>query len=227
MTDDTAKPKQAFFITPIGDDGSDDRVRSDLVLDYILKPALVPALVAEVHRADRATDPGDITPHIISQIMDADLVVADLTGANPNVYYELAIAHAFARPTIHIIYRNERPRFDIKDVRAFTYGTVVNEAAVAQDVIRQAASTALTTGASPTLVSRAAELRMIATSDDPTARQLDDIKQQLSALTEEVMMGVMPRPTQSRRPPNMRTGYWPGTAPRQPTRPSSGQSPPS
>jgi len=124
-------------------------------------------------------DPGEITPAIVNAIVDADLIIADLSDANPNVYYELAIAHAFAKPVIHIIEEGHKPRFDVKDVRAFPYGIAVDKADGAKIVLGEAARIATERGSQPTLVSRAAELRASATSENPVERQLVEIRELL------------------------------------------------
>jgi len=51
-----------------------------------------------VIRADKISEPGIITTQIIGHIVDAELVIADLTDKNPNVFYELAIRHAIRNP---------------------------------------------------------------------------------------------------------------------------------
>lgn len=45
------------------------------------------------------------------------MVVADLTGKNPNVFYELAIRHALRRPYVQVIQKGERIPFDVAGVR--------------------------------------------------------------------------------------------------------------
>ncbi|MBF0356802.1 MAG: hypothetical protein HQL43_16365 [Alphaproteobacteria bacterium] len=97
MSDKTLDP--CFVICPIGKDSSPERRRSDDILRHLIEP------VAKEHgyQAFRASDagrPGDITVQIVAAINDASLVVVDLTGHNPNVFYELAIAHAFNKPFI-------------------------------------------------------------------------------------------------------------------------------
>jgi len=169
--------RRAFFITPIGEPMSPERRRSDVVLAHILKPVLVPRFVGEIERADRMADPGEITPTIVNAIETADLIIADLSDANPNVYYELAIAHAFAKPVIHIIEEGHHPRFDVKDVRAFPYALDIDKAEAAKVALSEAARIAAERGNQPTLVSRAAELRAAATSDDPVQRQLAELRE--------------------------------------------------
>ena len=46
----------------------------------------------EAVRADEIAEPGSITSQIMQRIFDDDLVVADLTDHNPNVFYELSVS---------------------------------------------------------------------------------------------------------------------------------------
>ncbi|MDE0572707.1 hypothetical protein ON058_04670 [Demequina sp. B12] len=182
-----APREDCFFISPIGDDESPERKNSDLVMNHILTPALVPAHVTDVRRADGDANPGEVTPAIVKAILDAKLVVADLTGANPNVYYELAIAHAFRKPTIHIAKPGELPRFDIKDSRVIRYGVVVDEAAKAVAAIDKAARYALDHPESAeTPVSRTADLVSLRQSDNPAAEQIEYLTQTVAHLDARI-----------------------------------------
>jgi hypothetical protein len=112
MSEDTQR--FCFVVCPIGAPGSDIRERSDAVLDEIIKPALEPK--PRNFRVERANDdptPGSIPQSIIGKIFEADLVVADLTGSNANVMYELAVRHATGKPFVHIIADDEGLPFDI------------------------------------------------------------------------------------------------------------------
>ncbi|CAN5700423.1 hypothetical protein BH11PSE3_BH11PSE3_49190 [soil metagenome] len=108
MVDET--PKECFFISPIG--SADDVIRNeaDWVLHALVKPALEPTF--NVRRADAYPKNDVITNQVILAIKNADLIVADLTGHNPNVFYELAVAHAFNRPVIPMITADQRIPFD-------------------------------------------------------------------------------------------------------------------
>lgn len=66
----------------------------------------------------------NILADIITPIYEADVVLADLTGLNPNVMYELGIAHSFNKKTI-IITRDdlETLPFDLKQYRVKGYST--------------------------------------------------------------------------------------------------------
>ncbi len=110
---------RCFVIGPIGDAGSPTRRKADWVLHGLIKPVLEdPAFGYIVKRADQDPNPGSISDAMINDIYDAELVVADLTGFNPNAFYELGIRHAFQKPAIHIIAeRGIKPPFDNQDQR--------------------------------------------------------------------------------------------------------------
>ena len=63
------------------------------VYTELIRPAFEGAGL-EVLRADDISDNTNILEDIMTQIRDADFVLADLTGSNPNVYYELGLADA-------------------------------------------------------------------------------------------------------------------------------------
>jgi hypothetical protein len=58
---------------------------------------------------------------IWSEISKASIVVAELTGKNPNVYYELGLAHAIRKPAILISSNIEDVPFDLRPLRVFIY----------------------------------------------------------------------------------------------------------
>lgn len=55
-----------------------------------------------LQRTDNVVDKSDIMMNIVTQIVKAEFVIANIDGRNPNVYYELGIAHAIGKPTILI-----------------------------------------------------------------------------------------------------------------------------
>jgi hypothetical protein len=114
--DEQKQTKQCFVIAPIGKDESETRRRSDMLLDHVFIPALVP-IGYEVVRADKISEPGSITIQVLNRILEADLVIADLTDHNPNVFYELAVRHALNKGVIHVICSGQTIPFDIADLR--------------------------------------------------------------------------------------------------------------
>lgn len=113
-----AQPTTCFFVSPIGGPTSAARRRTNDVLSRVLIPALEGVVVDTVVRSDMVPSPGFVTTTIIGQILDSTLVVADITGLNANVFYELAIAHAAQKPVVVIRDPEIEPPFDIAALRA-------------------------------------------------------------------------------------------------------------
>lgn len=107
-----------FFIAPIGAEGSEERLHSDLVLAQIVEPAVSTVDAAlTVVRADSIAEPGRITEQILRHIAQARLVVADLSFLNPNVFYELALRHAIGKPAVLVSRAADPIPFDVHDLR--------------------------------------------------------------------------------------------------------------
>lgn len=108
----TAKPR-VFVIMPFADEFQS-------IYDELICPALDEYVV---ERADSRLDQRGILAKIVSGIAEADLVIADVTATNPNVMYELGIAHALGRPTIMLSQDTSRLPFDIKAYPVQPYST--------------------------------------------------------------------------------------------------------
>jgi len=109
--------KTCFFIGPIGDEKSRIRKWSDLVLKYIVSPVVKELGYEDPARSDLIPKSGSISFEIMRHLVDDDLVVADLTESNPNVFYELAIRHVLQKPAIHIVRDGYKLPFDVRDIR--------------------------------------------------------------------------------------------------------------
>ena len=108
--------KICFFIAPIGQENSEIRKRSDQIFSYVIKPA-AKRLGYQAIRGDHIPQPGMINSQVIDHLVDDDIAIADLTGKNPNVYYELAIRHGVDKPVINIKDDAESLAFDIVGMR--------------------------------------------------------------------------------------------------------------
>jgi hypothetical protein len=109
--------KTAFVICPLGEAGSVLRNRADWLFVTVISPALKD-LGYTVSRA--ALDPIviPITQEVAKRLYEADLVLADISGANPNVMYELGRRHAWGSPSLILVHKSsdrEMMPFDIKD----------------------------------------------------------------------------------------------------------------
>jgi hypothetical protein len=105
-----------FVIAPIGGDGTEIRKRSDQILEHIIRPVVSECGYSAL-RADQMPKPGMITSQVIQQLIEAALVIADLTDHNPNVFYELAVRHAFRKPVIQLIEADQSLPFDVAGLR--------------------------------------------------------------------------------------------------------------
>jgi hypothetical protein len=115
-----ARSMRCFVISPIGQPGSETRAHADDVFECIIEPALKKTKV-EGRRADHIQDVGRITKQMYNDILSSDFCIAVLHGFNPNVFYELAVAHCAGIPVIILSEKGIEPPFDIKDERVLHY----------------------------------------------------------------------------------------------------------
>lgn len=88
--------------------------------ETVYKPAIEAAGLKPC-RADDLYRPSTIVTDIWSYTQSAKLVLADLSGKNPNVFYELGLAHALAKPAILITESIEDVPFDLRALRVLEY----------------------------------------------------------------------------------------------------------
>jgi chaperonin GroEL len=94
----------------------------DSYYEGILKPAAKMAGL-EARRADEIYGTGPIIQDIWKQIWGAAVVIADVTGKNPNVNYELGICHTLGVPTVIITQSFDDVPFDYRHRRCIEYDT--------------------------------------------------------------------------------------------------------
>ncbi|QTB24307.1 hypothetical protein J1907_09815 [Lysinibacillus sphaericus] len=75
----------------------------------------------DCQRGDEEHIIGDILPKILKSIIEARIVIVNLNGRNPNVFYELGIAHALGKKTILISKFGEKLPFDIQSKSIILY----------------------------------------------------------------------------------------------------------
>ena len=114
----------AFVAMPFGTKPGPDGQAIDFnrVYGELIKPALEAAGL-EVVRADEEERAGDIRTDMFQELLIADLVLADLTLANPNVWYELGVRHALrARGVVIVCGGQVTTAFDLYTDRKLRYG---------------------------------------------------------------------------------------------------------
>ncbi len=114
----------AFVAMPFGvkKDGQGVEIDFNRVYAELIKPALEAAGL-EVFRADEEERVGDIRTDMFQELLIADLVVADLTLDNPNVWYTLGVRHALRARGVVLISGGRVPTaFDLYTDRKLRYG---------------------------------------------------------------------------------------------------------
>lgn len=109
------RKNSAVFLTPFTEDGEIlfrkcQRTLGDI--DIFLQ------------KTDNIVEKEDILMNIVSLIVQSEIVIVNINGRNPNVYYELGIAHAIGKPTIllsHVEFDENKIAFDIRQKRVIMY----------------------------------------------------------------------------------------------------------
>ncbi|MBL8131762.1 MAG: hypothetical protein JNL42_07880 [Anaerolineae bacterium] len=115
-----------FVIMPFG--GQDEAKRRHYlgVYNQIIRAAAIEAGISaqDIKRGDIANTPGSILTDIVQELYTAEIVIADLSEGNPNVFWELGVRHVLAKSgTVTIIDENHNIPFDLGQYRTIKYST--------------------------------------------------------------------------------------------------------
>jgi hypothetical protein len=195
--------KTCFVIGPIGASGSPTRKAADLLLKSIIKPAIIPFLNVKVWRADEDNQPGMITDKLINDLLESDLVIADLSEVNPNAFYELGIRHAAERPTIHMAAVGTKLPFDNSGHRTIffdltDYDSCENARSILRDQCEEALSDSFTIS-NP--VVQAISVKAFRASPMAEKNMIAEIMERLEAIESKTVPSVVemvPRPVNDR-----------------------------
>ncbi len=174
-----------LVISPVGDPGTEARKRADQVFKHIIEP-VVSALGYGAKRADEMGLPGIITGKLLAAVADSDLLVADLTDHDANVFYVLAIRHASQRPVVQLIDSAQRPPFDLADMR--TVHVDIHDLDSAEDARRQLEDQierANTSSPVGTPIASARAMKTLWESPEPAAPVLAEALSEIRALEQE------------------------------------------
>ena len=181
--------KRAFVITPIGDPYSQVRRAADGLITAVIEPVLT-SLGFSIEIPHRLTNPGSITEQVIELLLTADLVVANLTGLNPNVMYELAVRHAKRLPVVSVATKDTKLPFDIAAERAIFFADDLAGVTELAPALEAAVQSAMSDTEPDNPVYRAAQAKVMRDvrpkePQDWLAQRLDRIEEVLTALTSQ------------------------------------------
>ena len=93
----------------------------------------------EAYRASDIYRPGVVIQDIIQGLAEAQVVIAEITPANPNVFYEVGYAHALHKPTILLANRSEISElpFDLRGFRVVFYDDTISGKSSIESDLRQ------------------------------------------------------------------------------------------
>jgi hypothetical protein len=180
--------RRCFVVSAFGANVDEQR-RHKQVLRHLVQKVLGTRF--RVVRADEIDDEGLITNQIIEHLIDDDLVIADLTGLNPNVFYEVAVRHAARKPIVHLITQGQEIPFDIANMRAVQYalddpdlletaqGELARKVKAIEDNDWQAA---------PNPISVARDVWLLQESEQPEIRAAGDILAAVGELRDELRL---------------------------------------
>ena len=87
----------------------------------IYEPAIQKAGLRPLRADDDMFKTGKIVDQIWLGIHSAKVLVAELTGRNPNVFYELGLAHALQKPVVLVSSNEDDVPFDVQHIRVIYY----------------------------------------------------------------------------------------------------------
>jgi hypothetical protein len=180
-------PKKCFLISPLGPADSPTRIAADFFREDIVRAAL--AVEFEVKRADDYNQAGNITSQVIQAIASADLIVADLTKKNANVYYELGVAHSYKRHVVPVKNGDDDPEvlpFDNYTERTLFYSMKTVELRnSAKEVLKKMVQETLSRPVSNP-VTTALGLEKAAADGDDSKLLIANVADQVASLNRQV-----------------------------------------
>lgn len=196
---------KAFVIGPIGDKfapiGSKGREAYEdalEVFEHVVRPACV-ANDLEPVRADGIAKSGEITDQIFRHLSQDPVVIADVTGGNPNVMYELGLRHTRNLLTIQIGEYGQLP-FDVSAIRTIMFSRSDRGLIDARKALDEALAVGLAEGGDPVSATRVwlslpksgvQSDEAVAIEDDWDEAgfldQLKDIEQRFPAMTQRMV----------------------------------------
>jgi hypothetical protein len=176
----SAKSKGAcFVISPFG--GWHDEYHQKIFCRAIEAAGLSPT------RADDLFRSSNIVHDIWHLVVSSRVMLADLTGKNPNVFYELGLAHAARKPVLLVTQSMEDVPFDLRSLRVITYDVEdPSWGEVLRDAIQQGLQETLAAPERSVLPTFLLEEPTNTPKVTPEEKRLLELQQQIDSLRSEV-----------------------------------------
>lgn len=116
--------KTCYVVMPYGNDDPEMKKKYRFIYEKIIMAAAMKAgfQEADIIREDYSKEKGTIIRNIVDHVSSSSIVIADMTGCNANVYYELGLSHAFHKnATVLICEKGTDIRFDLYGIRRVEY----------------------------------------------------------------------------------------------------------
>ena len=181
VTEKRTNKESCFVIMPFG--GWLDDYYENIYCPAIKSAGLKP------HRADDLYRPSTIIIDIWKYTQEAKILIADLTGKNANVFYELGLAHASGKPVILVAASMEDIPFDLRSLRIITYDkNAFNWGDLLKEQIEKSIKEVLSSPSSailPAFLNIKPDTKQTVTTGE---KEIIEIKQDLESLKREIRM---------------------------------------
>jgi hypothetical protein len=183
--EETQTEKRCFIISPFGQENSEIRRKAEGLIESVIKPVLNELGFKALSSLD-ISKPGSITNQVIEHLLNDELVIANLSGLNPNVMYELAVRHAKRLPVISLVEKGTNLPFDIAQERTILYDDDMKGVTSLKPALSQAVIDVLEEGEIDNPIYRVIQQSIIQTHvevgsvNDFIVKKLNEIEEKIS-----------------------------------------------
>ena len=184
---------------PISDSPGYETGHFNRVYEHLFQPAIESAGFA-CERADDVAKTDYIVVGIVKKIIEADMVLCDLSGRNPNVLYELGLRHAYQKKVTLVKDKVSDKIFDVQGLRYTEYDSSLRVDSVLKDITKISESLIKTSQVNGNDVNSIVQLAGITAAEPPEGKRvssdtamllnaIDSLKEQIFPVAIDQMEG--------------------------------------